>query len=100
MIKAFRKNYKRITPFLLSLILTCMNIGSNLHVAFAVGEDEEALFLVDGAELKQAIQDACESGEVFDFASLNLKAKSKTLKNSYERLLGTTEGACMSWTCR
>ena len=93
MIKAFRKNYKRITAFLLSLILTCMNIGSNLHVAFAVGEDEEALFLVDGAELKQAIQDACESGEVFDFASLNLKAKSKTLKNSYERLLGTTEGA-------
>lgn len=93
MIRAFRKHYRRITAFILTLVLTCMNIGTNLHVAFAVGEEEEALFLVDGAELKEAIREACDSGEVFDFADLNLKAKTKTLKNAYEKLLGKKEGA-------
>ncbi|MCI6887023.1 MAG: InlB B-repeat-containing protein, partial [Lachnospiraceae bacterium] len=48
---------------------------------------------MDGAELKEAIREACDSAEVFDFADLNLKAKTKTLKNAYEKLLGKKEGA-------
>ncbi|MDO5408728.1 MAG: hypothetical protein Q4F28_15580, partial [Eubacteriales bacterium] len=88
MLKKLRKNYRRLVAFMLTVAMTFTNVGMNLNVAFAAGEDESALFLLSGAELQEAVQEAVESGETFDFASLSLKAKSTTLLNSYKKLLG------------
>ena len=92
MLKELRRNYKRIVAFMLTVAMTFTNIGSNLSVAFAAGETEEALFMLNGNDLQNAIQDAVEGGEVFDFNSLELTAKSTSLKNSYQKLLGTKSG--------
>ena len=92
MLKELRRNYKRIVAFMLTVAMTFTNIGSNLSVAFAAGETEEALFMLNGNDLQSAIQDAVEGGEVFDFNSLELTAKSTSLKNSYQKLLGTKSG--------
>lgn len=68
------------------------NFGTNLTVAFAAGEEESSLFLLNSSELEDAISAALESGDVFDFSSLELKAKQKSLKTSYEKLIGSKAG--------
>ncbi|NBH74296.1 hypothetical protein D3Z51_20395, partial [Clostridiaceae bacterium] len=68
------------------------NVGGNLGTVFAAGESENALFLVDGGELRKAIREAEEQGEVFKLSSLQLAASRKSIKNKYEKLLGTKEG--------
>ena len=92
MLRKLRKNYRRLVAFMLTIAMTFTNVGTNLNVAFAAGEEQEALFLVDGSELREAIQDALDSGETFAFSSLELKAKSKSLKTSYEKLIGGKNG--------
>ena len=92
MLRKLRKNYRRLVAFMLTIAMTFTNVGTNLNVAFAAGEEQEALFLVDGSELREAIQYALDSGETFAFSSLELKAKSKSLKTSYEKLIGGKNG--------
>ena len=92
MLRKLRKNYRRLVAFMLTVAMTFTNVGTNLNVAFAAGEEQEALFLVDGSELREAIQYALDSGETFAFSSLELKAKSKSLKTSYEKLIGGKNG--------
>ena len=88
MLKIIWKNYRRFVAFLLTLVMTCTNVGGNLGYVFGAGEEENALFLIDGDELCEAIQNLGEYDNAFDFASLNLAASKKTIKNKYEKLLG------------
>ena len=90
--KMIRHEYKRIVAFMLTVAMVVTNFGTNLTVAFAAGEETSSLFLLDSSELEDAISTALESGEVFDFSSLELKAKQKSLKTSYEKLIGSKAG--------
>ncbi len=87
-----RRNYRRLIAFMLTLAMVATNVGGNLGTVFAAGESENALFLVDGGELRKAIREAEEQGEVFKLSSLQLAASRKSIKNKYEKLLGTKEG--------
>ena len=78
--------------FMLTVAMVVTNFGTNLTVAFAAGEEESSLFLLNSSELEDAISAALESGDVFDFSSLELKAKQKSLKTSYEKLIGSKAG--------
>lgn len=90
--KMIHRNYRRLVAFMLTVTMVLTNVGLNLTTAFAAGETENALFLVDGAELRAAIRDAGEQGEEFSFSSLELQARKKSIKNQYESLLGKKEG--------
>ncbi len=92
MLRTLRKNYRRLVAFMLTAAMTFTNVGTSMNVAFAAGEEQEALFLVDGTDLREAIDSAVESGEAFAFSSLELKAKTRSLKTSYEKLLGGKNG--------
>ncbi len=87
-----RRNYRRLIAFMLTVAMVSTNVGGNLSTVFAAGESENALFLVDGGELRKAIREAEEEGEVFKLSSLQLAAARKSIKNKYEKLLGTKEG--------
>lgn len=88
-----RKNYRRAIAFMLIVAMTFTNVGTNLTIAFAAGEEENSLFLLSGDDIREAIEDAVDSGDVFDFASLSMKAKSKSLLTSYQKLIGGKQGA-------
>ena len=90
--KMLRHEYKRIVAFMLTVAMVVTNFGTNLTVAFAAGEEESSLFLLNSSELEDAISAALESGDVIDFSSLELKAKQKSLKTSYEKLIGSKAG--------
>ena len=90
--KVIRHEYKRIVAFMLTVAMVVTNFGTNLTVAFAAGEEESSMFLLNSSELEDAISTALESGDVFDFSSLELKAKQKSLKTSYEKLIGSKAG--------
>ncbi len=90
--KVIRHEYKRIVAFMLTVAMVVTNFGTNLTVAFAAGEEESSLFLLNSSKLEGAISTALESGDVFDFSSLELKAKQKSLKTSYEKLIGSKAG--------
>ena len=62
--KTIRKNYRRLIASLLTMAMVVTNAGGNLGTIFAAGETENALFLVEGEELKEAIREAKEQGEV------------------------------------
>lgn len=90
--KGVCRNYRRLVAFLLIAVMVGLNVGGNLGTTFAAGENENALFLMDGRELHEAVREAVEQGEKFDFASLGLEAGKKSIKNQYEKLLGTKKG--------
>lgn len=90
--KGIYKNYRRLVAFLLITVMVCTNVGGNLGTAFAAGENVNALFLLDSGELHEAIREAEEQGERFDFSSLELAASKKSIKNQYEKILGTKKG--------
>lgn len=60
--KMLRREYRRIVAFMLTIAMTFTNIGTNLTVAFAAGEDVSSLFLIDGEELREAIDDVLQNG--------------------------------------
>ena len=91
--KTIRRNYRRLIASLLTMAMVITNAGGNLGTIFAAGETENALFLVDGKDLQEAIREAKEQGEVFAFSELRLAAKRKSIKTRYEKLLGKKEGA-------
>ena len=53
--KVIRHEYKRIVAFMLTVAMVVTNFGTNLTVAFAAGEEESSLFLLDSSELDAAI---------------------------------------------
>ena len=73
--KRIQRNYRRLVASLLTLVMVATNVGGNLGTVFASGETENALFLVDREELREAIQEAEEQGEVFDFSALHMEKK-------------------------
>lgn len=91
--KTIRKNYRRLMASLLTLAMVVTNAGGGLGTIFAAGETENALFLLDGEELREAIREAREQGESFDFSELHLAAGRKSVRTRYEKLLGKREGA-------
>lgn len=91
--KRIRRNYRRLIASLLTMAMVVTNAGGNLGIVFAAGETESALFLIEGEELRGAIREAEEQGEVFDFSELHLAAKRKSIKTRYEKLLGKKEGS-------
>ncbi len=91
--RKIRRNYRRMAAFLLTLAIVGTNVCGNVGIAFAAGNEESALFLVDGEELREAIREAAEHKEVFAFSSLELAAARKSIKNKYEKLLGKKAGA-------
>ena len=91
--KRIRRNYRRLIAFLLTTAMVITNAGGNMSMIFAAGETENALFLVEGGELREAIREAREQGEAFDFSELHLAAARKSIRTRYEKLLGTKEGA-------
>lgn len=88
MFKMFRKNYRRAVAYLLTVAMAFTNLNWNAGAVFAAGESEGALFLVDGQELKQAIDSTVMGGDVFDFSSLELVAEKKSIRNKYKAALG------------
>ena len=90
--KGIRRNYRRLVAFLLTAVMVGTNVCANVGVAFAAGMSESALFLVDGEELREAIQEAKEHREVFSFSALELAAARKSIRNRYEKLLGKKDG--------
>ena len=60
--KMLRHEYKRIVAFMLTVAMVVTNFGTNLTVAFAAGEEESSLFLLNSSELEDAISTALESG--------------------------------------
>ena len=83
--KGVCKNYRRLVAFLLITVMVCTNAGGKRGTVFAAGENVNALFLLDSGELHEAIQEAKEQGEKFDFTSLELAASKKSIKNQYEK---------------
>ena len=45
--KVIRHEYKRIVAFMLTVAMVVTNFGTNLTVAFAAGEEESSLFLLN-----------------------------------------------------
>ena len=79
--REIRKGYRRLVAFLLTAVIVGTNVLGNAGVAFAAGMSESALFLVDGEELREAVQEAKEHREVFPFSSLELAAARKSIRN-------------------
>lgn len=50
--KVIRHEYKRIVAFMLTVAMVVTNFGTNLTVAFAAGEEESSLFLLNSSELR------------------------------------------------
>ena len=92
MLSGVRRNCRRVFAFLLTVAMVATNLSANLSVAFAAGETERALFLLEGEELRAAIAAGKEEGKVFSFFSLELKAGRKSIRDKYEKLLGGKEG--------
>lgn len=92
MLSGIRRNCRRVFAFLLTVAMVATNLSANLSVAFAAGETERALFLLEGEELRAAIAAGKEEGKVFSFSSLELKAGRKSIRDKYEKLLGGKEG--------
>lgn len=88
MFKMFRKNYRRAVAYLLTAAMVFTNLSWNTGAAFAAGESEGALFVVDGQALKQAIDSTAMGGEEFGFSSLELIAEKKSIRNKYKAALG------------
>ncbi|MCD8122551.1 MAG: Cna B-type domain-containing protein [Clostridiales bacterium] len=80
--------FRRTLAWLMITVMMITNVGANVTSTFAAGEEESALFLVDGQELREAIEDAKESGTQFRYASLYLTADKSSKKGAYSKLLG------------
>lgn len=87
--KTYIKQRKRIIAFMLSVAMILTNVGSNLSIAFAAEDNTiTAVFLLEGRDIQEAVNEAVEGGEVFDPSELEITAKSASLVKSYKKLLG------------
>lgn len=86
MMKLMKRNYRRLVAMLLTTAMILVNAGSNMAVAFAADNTTDNLFLISGEDLNEAIEQAKEEDERFDYSSLNLTAD-KSVKKTYQKLL-------------
>lgn len=86
--KNFQKNYRHPIAVLMILLMVMTNTGGNQGAILAAGENESALFLLDGRELQEAIQETERQQELFEYDSLQLEAEKNSIKKRYEKLLG------------
>ena len=97
MLRKIRKNYKRLVAFFLSAAMIISNVGGNVGTVFAAEEQEEresAIFMVDGREILEAIQDL-DGQEAFskeDLEEMGLEAGRKGILKKYEKLLLPEKG--------
>ncbi|MCI8268965.1 MAG: Cna B-type domain-containing protein [Lachnospiraceae bacterium] len=91
--KKFQKNYRHQVAILMVLLMVMTNAGSNLGIVMAARESESALFLLDGEELREAIQKTEQEKELFVYDSLQLEAEKNSVKKRYEKLLGKKNGS-------
>ena len=52
--KVIRHEYKRIVAFMLTVAMVVTNFGTNLTVAFAAGEEESSLFLLNSSDQRSS----------------------------------------------
>lgn len=84
--KLIKKNYRRLVAMILTTVLTFVNVGTNLTVAFAADDAADNLFLISGEDLKEAIDQVKDGDEQFDYSSLNVMAD-KSVRKTYQKLL-------------
>ena len=100
MLRKIRRNYKRLTAFFLSAAMIVTNIGGNAGAVLAAERPEErqeeresSIFMVDGQEILDAVQDT-KSQEAFskeELEELGLSAGRKGIVKKYEKLLMRSE---------
>ena len=80
---------RRALAGLLSLIMLAVNIMSGVTTVYGAEKKPvaDAYYVLDGGDLYEAIADALESGDVFDFDSLGADEEQSSL-GEYRRLLG------------
>lgn len=75
--KVIRHEYKRIVAFMLTVAMVVTNFGTNLTVAFAAGEEESSLFLLNSSELEDAISAALGKWRCVRFFIPGAESKTK-----------------------
>lgn len=94
MLRKIRRNYRRLTAFVLSVAMIISNVSANVGTAFAAEKKEEleiALFMLDGKEILEAVRNL-ENQEEFDLEDLELEAAKKSVGKDYEELLNPEKG--------
>ena len=76
--KNFQKNYRHPIAVLMILLMVTTNTGGNQGAILAAGENESALFLLDGRELQEAIQETERQQELFEYDSLHAEISFST----------------------
>jgi hypothetical protein len=82
------KRLRQMLAFLMIGIIVSGRFCAGLTAVYASDQSEDALFSIDGLNLLNAFGDAEDSEEVFDYASLALKAENSSVEERYEELLG------------
>lgn len=100
MSRKFRNGCRRLMAFVLSTVMVISNIGANTGTVYAAEKKEEteiALFMLDGREILDAVQDL-DSQQSFNLEDLELEAARRSLKKEYEKLLEPEKGKVYSLT--
>ncbi len=94
MSRKVRNGGRRLMAFVLSMVLVIANIGANTGTVSAAEKKEEpkiALFMLDGREILDAIQDLDSQGS-FELEDLELGSAQRSVKKVYEKLLAPEKG--------
>ncbi|MDR1547589.1 MAG: hypothetical protein LBT06_03240 [Hungatella sp.] len=83
--KKFRQSLAGILAFCLTMTSFNMVSWADVEKAF---ENENAIFLINGEDLRDSAQAAIDSGETFQVEDLGLGDRDLSLKREYEKLLG------------
>ena len=67
MLSGVRRNCRRVFAFLLTVAMVATNLSANLSVAFAAGETERALFLLEGKSYGPLLLQGKKKGRCFPF---------------------------------
>lgn len=100
MSRKFRNGCRRLMAFVLSTVMVISNISANTGTVYAAEKKEEteiALFMLDGREILDAVQDL-DSQQSFDLEDLELEAARRSLKKEYEKLLEPEKGKVYALT--
>ncbi|WP_349946879.1 doubled motif LPXTG anchor domain-containing protein [Lacrimispora sp. BS-2] len=83
--RKFRQSLAGILAFCLTMTSFNMVSWADVEKAF---ENENAIFLINGDDLRDSAQAAIDSGETFHVEDLGLGDRDLSLKREYEKLLG------------
>lgn len=93
MSRKVRDGGRRLMAFVLSVMLVISNLSANTGIVLAAEKEdaEIALFMLDGKELMDAVQDLDSQGS-FDLEDLELETAQRSVKKSYKKLLEPEKG--------